>query len=172
MSSPQVFSKITGINVYIILNCISVITNKKMKVFALRLKPDQDLRQSLKTFAKEQNLKAGFILTAIGSLKQATIRFANQSISTVLSDKFEILSLNGTIATSGMHIHISISDQEGKVIGGHLDNGCIIYTTAEIVIGASKDLTFMRTIDQRTGYKELEIQTRKTPRPSAFKIDE
>jgi Ca2+-binding RTX toxin-like protein len=37
-------------------------------------------------------------LTAIGSLKQATIRFANQDHSTVLTDKFEIISLNGTIA--------------------------------------------------------------------------
>jgi predicted DNA-binding protein with PD1-like motif len=49
-----------------------------VKVFALRLKPDQDLRQSLTIFVKDQNIKAGFILTAIGSLKQATIRFANQ----------------------------------------------------------------------------------------------
>lgn len=128
-----------------------------MKVFALRLKPDQDLRQSLKTFAEEQNIKAGFILTAIGSLKQATIRFANQSVSTALPNKFEILSLNGTLATTGVHLHICISDKEGKTIGGHLDDGCIVYTTAEIVIGASEEFTFIRTIDEQTGYKELEI---------------
>ncbi len=128
-----------------------------MKVFALRLKPDQDLRQSLKTFAEEQNIKAGFILTASGSLKQATIRFANQSVSTALPNKFEILSLNGTLATTGVHLHICISDKEGKTIGGHLDNGCIVYTTAEIVIGASEEFSFIRTIDEQTGYKELEI---------------
>lgn len=128
-----------------------------MKVFALRLKPDQDLRESLKTFAEEQNIKAGFILTTIGSLKQATIRFANQSVSTALQNKFEILSLNGTLATTGVHLHISISDKEGKTIGGHLDNGCIVYTTAEIVIGASEEFSFIRTIDEQTGYKELEI---------------
>lgn len=128
-----------------------------MKVFALRLKPNQDLRQSLKTFANEQNIKAGFILTAIGSLKQATIRFANQSVSTVLNNKFEILSLNGTLATTGIHLHISIADKEGKTLGGHLDNGCIIYTTAEIVIGASEECTFIRTMDDQTGFKELEI---------------
>ena len=136
----------------------SVITNRQqMKVFALRLKPDQDLRQSLKTFAKDKNIKAGFILTAIGSLKQATIRFANQNFSTVLNDKFEIISLNGTLATTGIHLHISIADKEGKTISGHLDNGCIIYTTAELIIGASEEFTFLRTIDPKTGYKELEI---------------
>ncbi|WP_017318624.1 PPC domain-containing DNA-binding protein [Mastigocladopsis repens] len=128
-----------------------------MKIFAFRLKSDEDLKQSLKNFAARQNIKAGFILTAIGSLKQATIRFANQATSIVLPDKFEILSLNGTIATTGVHLHIAISDTQGKTIGGHLDDGCIIYTTAEIVIGTSEEYTFLRSIDKQTGYKELEI---------------
>lgn len=128
-----------------------------MNVFALRLKPDQDLRQSLKTFAEEQNIKAGFVLTAIGSLKQATIRFANQNVSTALNDKFEIISLNGTLATTGIHLHIAIADKQGKTLSGHLDNGCLIYTTAEIVIGTSEEFTFIRTLDEQTGYKELEI---------------
>ena len=72
-----------------------------MNVFALRLKPNQDLKESLKDFVVEQDIKAGFVLTAIGSLKQATIRFANQNISTVLTDKFEIISLNGHISNRG-----------------------------------------------------------------------
>ena len=128
-----------------------------MKVLAIRLKPNEDLRQSLKNFAEKENITAGFILTAIGSLKQATIRFANQETSTVLTDKFEILSLNGTIATTGVHLHMTISDKQGKTIGGHLSDGCIIYTTAEIIIGTSEEHTFFRTLDTQTGYKELEI---------------
>ncbi|MEH1819671.1 MAG: PPC domain-containing DNA-binding protein [Nostoc sp.] len=128
-----------------------------MKVFAIRLKPHEDLRQSLKNFVKQENIKAGFILSAIGSLEAAKIRFANQDVSTVLTGKFEIIALNGTIATTGVHLHIAISDREGKTIGGHLDDGCIIYTTAEIVIGASEKFTFNRTFDQETGYQELEI---------------
>ncbi|MCV3215191.1 DNA-binding protein [Plectonema radiosum NIES-515] len=128
-----------------------------MKIYPLRLKPNQDLRQSLKNFANQENIKAGFILSAIGSLKQAKIRFANQSDSILLIEKFEILSLNGTIATSGVHLHIAISDKQGKIIGGHLDNECIIYTTAEIIIGTTEQFIFNRTIDEQTGYKELEI---------------
>ncbi|WP_235657145.1 PPC domain-containing DNA-binding protein [Fischerella thermalis] len=49
-----------------------------MKVVAFRLRPNEDLRQSLKIFAINQNINAGFILTAIGSLKQASIRFAKR----------------------------------------------------------------------------------------------
>jgi predicted DNA-binding protein with PD1-like motif len=128
-----------------------------MKIYPLRLKPNQDLRQSLKNFVNQENIKAGFILSAIGSLKQAKIRFANQQSSTILIDKFEILSLNGTIATSGVHLHIAISDKEGKTIGGHLDDECIIYTTGEIIIGTTEEFIFNRTIDEQTGYKELEI---------------
>lgn len=128
-----------------------------MEALALRLKPDADLRQSLKTFTIKKNIKAGFVLTTVGSLKQATIRFADQDTSTVLTDKFEILSLNGTLTTNGIHLHICISDKHGKTIGGHLDNGCIIYTTAEIIIGTTKDFTFTRTLDPQTGYNELEI---------------
>jgi len=128
-----------------------------MKTFALRLKPEQDLRQALATFTQENDIKAGFILTAIGSLKQASIRFANQNTATVLRDKFEILSLSGTLAKTGIHLHIAIADCQGKTLGGHLETGCIIYTTAEIVIGVSEDFTFTRTIDAQTGYKELEV---------------
>jgi predicted DNA-binding protein with PD1-like motif len=129
-----------------------------MKIFAIRLKPNEDLKDSLNNFAIQQKIQAGFILTAIGSLKQVKIRFANQEHSTILREKFEILSLNGNIANQGLHLHIAIANQQGKTIGGHLDYGCIIYTTAEIVIGATEEFRFLRTFDEQTGYQELEIR--------------
>lgn len=131
-----------------------------MNVFALRLTPGQDLKQSLKEFALTHDLQAGFILTAIGSLTQATVRFADQKTSEILPGRFEILSLNGTLSIHGIHLHITIADSTGRTIGGHLDNGCIIYTTAEIVIGESEDLVFTRTVDPLTSFLELEIQSR------------
>ncbi|HAX79354.1 MAG TPA: DNA-binding protein [Cyanobacteria bacterium UBA11372] len=128
-----------------------------MKIFALRLKPEQDLKKSLKNFVLTNNIEAGFILTAVGSLQQATIRFANQNESHVLLGKFEIVSLVGTLSVNGIHLHISIADSEGITRGGHLVDGCLIYTTAEIVIGESEDLIFSREVDKQTGYLELAI---------------
>lgn len=128
-----------------------------MKIYPFRLKPNLDLKQSLKDLAIDNQIECGFILTAIGSLKQAGIRFANQEKSSIFSDKFEIISLNGTIACSGVHLHILISNRDGKTIGGHLDYGCIIYTTAEIVIGTTKAWRFSRKLDPETNYKELEV---------------
>lgn len=131
-----------------------------MKVFALRLKPGQDLKQSLQAFTIAHHLQAAFILSAIGSLTEAHIRFANQPESTRLTGKFEILSLNGTLSVHGIHLHIAIADDQGTVIGGHLDNGSTIYTTAEIIIGEIETLTFLRTLDEQTGFLELEITKR------------
>jgi len=129
-----------------------------MKILAIRLKPDEDLKQSLRCFVEENNIESGFIVTAVGSLKQANLRFANQDESQVFVDKFEIVSLVGTLSTHGSHLHICLSDKDGQTIGGHLVNGCIIYTTAEIVIGTSEDFIFKRKVDEMTGYQELEIQ--------------
>jgi predicted DNA-binding protein with PD1-like motif len=129
-----------------------------MKIIAIRLKPDEDLKESLKTFVKQNNIQSGFILTAVGSLKQATLRFASQDNYQVFDERFEIVSLVGTLSTHGIHLHISLSDKNGETLGGHLVEGCIIYTTAEIVIGTSEDFIFLRTVDETTGYKELEIK--------------
>lgn len=69
--------------------------------------------------------------------------------------EFEIISLTGTLSPSGPHLHISISDPSGAVFGGHLQDGSIIRTTAEIVAGELEDWEFTRELDPRTGFKEL-----------------
>lgn len=131
---------------------------KRMKIYALRLKPNQDLRAELEKFTKENKISAGFIINAVGSLKETKIRLADKSESTGFEGKFEIVSLVGTLAQDGVHLHISVSDGTGKTLGGHLVEGCKIYTTAEIVIGSAEDLIFTRETDPETTYKELKIR--------------
>jgi len=70
------------------------------------------------------------------------------------------VALNGTLSMHGSHLHLAIADKTGRMLGGHLTEGCIIYTTAEIVIGESPHLTFVRTPDAQTGFLELEIRER------------
>lgn len=128
-----------------------------MKIHALRLLPGSDLKQSLLALAKEQELKAAFILTCLGSLEEAAIRMAGGGEVKQFSDKLEILSLSGTFSGRGGHFHITVSDKNGRVIGGHLMDGCIVYTTAELVVGEAPGLEFRRAEDIETGYKELKI---------------
>jgi len=129
----------------------------KIEALAIRLAPFQDLRNSLDSLVNVHQIEAGCILSCAGSLRQAAIRFADQNEATVLSDKFEIVSLSGTLSKNGSHLHIAISDGTGKTIGGHLMEGCLIYTTAEIVIGILPELKFLREYDQASGYRELVI---------------
>ena len=127
------------------------------KVYAFRLKPGEDLRKSIEAFVKEKNIIAGWINTCVGSLTDYTIRFANQQEGSSGSGHFEIVSLTGTVSVSGSHLHISISDSEGKTIGGHLLEGCKIYTTAEIVIGSTTAYEFKRMKDGTTEWDELQV---------------
>jgi predicted DNA-binding protein with PD1-like motif len=129
-----------------------------MKYYALRLHPGQDVKNEITVFTKKQQIKAGIVLTCIGSLSSARLRLADENVTKKLEEKFEILSLQGTLSQDGCHLHISISDSEGSVIGGHLLDGCIIYTTAEIVIGEVDDLTFSREYDPQTGFDELKVE--------------
>ncbi|MDZ8052644.1 MAG: PCC domain-containing protein [Aulosira sp. ZfuVER01] len=55
-----------------------------MKLFAIRLKPNEYLKQSLKNFAIQKNIQAGFILSAIGSFKRkGTQRDAQSSAENI-----------------------------------------------------------------------------------------
>lgn len=123
----------------------------------LRLSPNADLKESLAALCEEKKIDAGVILTCVGSLRVANIRFANQDTSETIEGYHEIVSLVGMISRHGIHVHISISDSSGKTVGGHLMNGSLIYTTAEIAIGILPDLVFDRKIDPDTGYKELHV---------------
>ncbi|MGD1950519.1 MAG: PPC domain-containing DNA-binding protein [Leptolyngbyaceae cyanobacterium] len=130
---------------------------KDMDVIAIRLKPGEDLKQSLLRYCIDQKIDAAYMLSCVGSLRQAAIRFANQPEGTVLEQPLEIVSLEGTLSQHGVHLHIAVSDSEGQVIGGHLMDGSNIYTTAEIVLGIVPNALFKRKIDPLTGYRELTI---------------
>ena len=93
----------------------------------------------------------------MGSLTDYMIRFAKQQEGIRGSGHFEIVSLTGTVSVSGSHLHISISDSTGKTIGGHLLEGCMIYTTAEIVIGTTTHYEFTRKKDGTTEWEELQL---------------
>jgi hypothetical protein len=131
-----------------------------MNIYAIRLQPDQDLKISLENYARENQINAGVVLTCVGSLNNAALRMADENIIKTFTGKYEIVSLVGTFSADGCHLHISLSDKDGNVIGGHLKEGCDIYTTAEIVIGDIKNLIFTRAMDENTGFKELVIDQR------------
>ena len=139
--------------------------HSSLKTYALRLKPGDDLRQQLTAFVQQHHIAAGTMLTCVGSLTVATLRLANQAGPTVYKGHFEIVSLVGTLSVNGSHLHLALSDSTGRTIGGHLLDGCRVYTTAEIVLGELPQLDFRREKDDTFGYQELVV--RPAPAPSA-----
>jgi predicted DNA-binding protein with PD1-like motif len=128
----------------------------------LRLRPGDDLRDALLAYVAQHQLKAGAVLTCVGSLTVATLRLANQEGPTQYRGHFEIVSLVGTLSsTGGSHLHLSIADSTGRTLGGHLLAGCRVYTTAEIVLVALPELEFVRETDPVFGYKELVVKAKK-----------
>lgn len=131
-----------------------------IKTHALRLKRSNDLKNEIEAFMREKNIQAGWIACGVGSLTDYHIRFANQTEGSKGSGHFEIVSLTGIVSVNGSHIHISIGDDSGKTIGGHLLNGNLVYTTAEIIIQEEDELIFNRETDETNRWKELKIQKR------------
>ncbi|KAM5165235.1 bifunctional protein GlmU-like [Mantella aurantiaca] len=135
-----------------------------LSVYALRLGPDEEIVTSLFKFVHEKELRAPFVITCVGSVTKATLRLANADAVNSneiihLNEKLEIVSLVGTL-NEHAHLHISLSDKDGKTIGGHAMGDLNVFTTAEIVIGELSDLQFTREMDERTGFPELVISSR------------
>ncbi len=128
-----------------------------MRVHVVRLRPGDDLFSSLQDFVKRHEIKAGIVLTTVGSLAETRLRLANRDTETAYEGKMEIVSLVGAIDAGSAHLHLSLSDGRGRTVGGHLVKGCRIYTTAEVAIGELPDLKFTREPDPSSGYAELKI---------------
>ncbi|WP_460911885.1 PPC domain-containing DNA-binding protein [Spirosoma areae] len=132
-----------------------------MHTYSFRLRPGQDLKKEIESVIRQERIEAGAVLTCVGSLTDVTLRLANQESQTVWRGHFEIVSLVGTLSTGGSHIHLSVSDSTGRTVGGHLLDGCKVYTTAEVVIGVMPDIVFAREPDPTSGYRELVIRKKK-----------
>ena len=128
-------------------------------VTALRLKPGADLRASLLTYCAERQIGAACVLACVGSLERAVIRFADAPHGTVVAQKLEILTLSGTLSRYGAHLHVTVADADGSVSGGHLLDGSLVYTTAELVLGLLPGVEFRREFDPATGYDEFDVHT-------------
>lgn len=129
-----------------------------MQAHPLRLGPGQDLRAAIEAAAAQAGEGgAAFVLQGIGSLSVAQLRYAGMPHATELRGDLEILTLAGSVAPDGAHLHMSVSDAQGRVYGGHVSPGCIVRTTAELLLALLPGQRFTRELDPRTGYPELKI---------------
>ncbi|MEM0054168.1 MAG: DNA-binding protein [Nitrososphaeria archaeon] len=138
------------------------------KFIVVRLKTGVDLLLSLKKIVEENGIKAGVILSGVGLLGKARIRNVK-----ILPEKFpisdehrvilsfdgplEILSLSGNISLikdePNVHLHATLSYYDGKsieVVGGHVIEGCTVFSFAEIVIMEIENIQMIKGFDSET----------------------
>lgn len=125
-----------------------------------RLVRGQDLKKEILLYCKNNKIEAGVILCAVGCIKHLHIRLAEAKEYIDRDECYEIVSITGTLSKDDCHIHISVSDNKGNTIGGHLKDGTIVDTTCEVVIYELDNYVFNRELDNSTGYEEIVMERR------------
>lgn len=132
-----------------------------------RLKKGDDLLQTLTSLCTEANIRLGN-LQAVGAVSKAVVGFYLQEAREYVTLDYdyhqEIISLQGNISiregVPEIHAHVALSDGRGKLYGGHLLEGTIVFSCEYVlseylpeiyVMEDSEDKTFTRTYDEETG---------------------
>jgi predicted DNA-binding protein with PD1-like motif len=147
-------------------------TGQLGRVIVLRLAPGNDILKTIKEVAEKENIKAGIVLSGAASLTQATLRnvrmFPNkfpitdrERIYIEKEEPLEMLNLSGNISSNKgevhVHCHLTISSglDDGIAYGGHLVDGCIVFSTGEIAIAEVSGVAIERQVDPETKALEL-----------------
>ena len=126
-----------------------------MRELAFRLRRGDDLRRSIEEKCRESDADSAVVLSGVGSLCHVRIRLAKATDYLEKTEDFEIVSLTGTVSHGKAHIHVSVADEKGGCIGGHLEMGCLVNTTCELVLGILEEYETKREFDPGSGYDEI-----------------
>ena len=130
-----------------------------MELLPIRLKPGDDLRRALEDLVRAQVKPCGaFVISGIGSLIDGKLRFADERIEALVAGPLEIVSIAGSVTPDGAHLHMTVSDKDGRVTGGHVGYGNLVRTTVEALLVLLPAWALTREFDPATGFKELVIR--------------
>ena len=128
-----------------------------MKTHVFRLRRGSDLLKALQEYARTRRIAAGTVVSGVGCVTRARVRDASGVTVRELNEPLEIVSLMGTLSAARTHLHIALDREDLTVLGGHLMEGCIVNTTAEVVLLELDGVRFGAEWDGETGYDELAI---------------
>ncbi|MDP1684163.1 PPC domain-containing DNA-binding protein [Hydrogenophaga sp.] len=129
-----------------------------MSLLTIRLMPGNDLRRALEALPSTHGTDSAFVVAGIGSLVEVSLRFADAPDASTLAGPMEIVSLSGSLSAAGAHLHVSVADATGRVVGGHLGHGSTVRTTAEVLLALLPHGTLTREHDAVTGFNELVVR--------------
>ena len=106
----------------------------------MRIDRGEEILAQLKEMALKENIRLASV-RALGAVNQFTVGVfltgEKKYKANHFSGEYEIVSLTGTISTMKgeyyAHLHMSAGDEEGHVVGGHL-NEAMVSATCEMVV--------------------------------------
>jgi uncharacterized protein len=133
---------------------VYAITGHFDRVVVLRFKYKTDLLAGLQKMVKQENIRNGVILSAIGSVRGYQVHMVNNrtlpSQDTFIKNHTEpadLVSMNGYVIEGKLHPHLTLATPD-KVIAGHLEPGTEVFTFAIVTIGVMNDVDFRRLDDK------------------------
>ena len=140
-----------------------MIIKKMRNKYVICLKKGEEIMASLKKIAKNNKLKAGFMI-GLGAASKIEIAFFDfkkkKYITKKINHQHEITSFIGNIAKleSGeliLHAHVNLTNADFKAIGGHLIAAVVSGTFEGLIIPLTGNLS--RRFDSESGLKVLDF---------------
>ena len=108
--------------------------------YIVRMDPGEEILEQVKALALKERIQLASV-QALGAINDFTVGVFKSDEKKYYANSFqgsyEIVSLTGTINTMDgefyCHLHMSAGDDQGHVVGGHL-NRAVISATCEMVV--------------------------------------
>ena len=128
----------------------SVVAGNVKRTLVLLIESGSDLKKSIEDVFVQNDMKNAIIISGFGSMRE--VRLSNVTLpvtippthtKTIVNGPVEMLSMDGNVVyfheigkdpVLSCHIHVAVSSPEGKVVGGSLADGSIVWRQAEILL--------------------------------------
>ena len=140
------------------------IDTETRRSIVVRMEPGEDILSTIEAVADSYKIKSGY-LTLIGAVSKANLgyfdRTSQEYKSFSIEEDLEVVSGMGNISrlhddSVVVHAHVIVADEKGKCYGGHLNRGCEVSVTIELVI-QEMDVDLRRARDDLTGLNLLDL---------------
>ena len=129
------------------------------RIFA-KLDKGENVLEMLEKIVKEQKVRNGEILWAIGMIKGLQVGYFNgkEYEKELFHDNLEVVAFHGSIAEDEprFHIHSACAGKNHGVVGGHLFGG-VADPLLEISISVFEKIRAERKVNPSSGLKEINL---------------
>jgi predicted DNA-binding protein with PD1-like motif len=133
---------------------VYAVTGHFDRIVVLRFKYRTDLLAGMEKMVKQEKIRNGVILSAVGSVRGYQVhQVSNRTLpsqDTFVKDPTQpadLVSMNGYVIEGKLHPHVTLATPD-KVIAGHLEAGTEVFTFAIVTIGVMNDVDFRRLDDK------------------------